>query len=275
MFYEFHKNKLRGRTELSKIIKEYGNKIASEDELQAELSCLDLTTFAITRKRVYKTHVGNMTLRIYGTESVGRDTLYRILSTPPSLPDVEPETEGPDEVPMESASVCSTEHVSKKMKLDETITMSAEFMCRSCKRTNVQGVQATNDTMSTSCIYCGTARPGSLIEEIAEAPDAGCSIEFKSIKHPAKPTEGTPKAFTIDLASEKNEQADNQLRIPDEEHYKLLCTKLTEKLEKQNMKLERRKKQFNEVVHKNTILEEEVKELKSTVASLEKRHASN
>jgi hypothetical protein len=395
MYYKFHIGKFNGKkTILSKKIVEYGCIVNSEDRLHAELSKLDLTSFELSGKRVFTNAIGCVSLRVTGSECVGEDTLYRIMSDDPSSqspPLFEPETRSP-----EASTTQSTKHESKKRKLDASNTALATFLCRHCKQ--------SNDTVHKSCIYCGTPRPGSLVEETTRASQAvaapavpassrtwecrhctrynnavhrsclycQCLRSSKSstasqnnhyarnyqapyfsqyayykdshqqtiaapahtnypysythqyyqsaqnAMHRSQPSDSTQNTlnstghsntnivtqpFESEGASEasllrrergegeRSAHEGKQTQHPDEGHYKILCTKLTEKLEKQHSKLERRKKdfievieknamlqqevkyrkmEFNEVVEKNSMLEQEVEELRIKVASLEK-----
>lgn len=68
----------------------------------------------------------------------------------------------------------------------------------------------------------------------------------------------------------QSQKGSNQSQKLDEGHYESLCTRLTEKLEKASTKLERRKEEYNVLVQKCKVLEEENHSMKSRLASLER-----
>jgi len=135
MFYMHHKGKFGNKkTALTKKIDEYKDKIPLIDgELKTEISKLDLTTFEVSSRKLTKNIVGGMTLKLFGVEKVGLDTLYRILPDEPSPPVPEPDTElvssqpDPDLEASQPDPVTwlgiddSVEHVSKKRKRGDLV----------------------------------------------------------------------------------------------------------------------------------------------------------
>ena len=339
MFYKYHIIKFdKKKLVLTKKIKEYGNEISQKDELQTELGDLDLTSFVVSNKKIVKTSVGGISLRLKGDEKVGADTIYRLLpdqSTPSSSPIPEPAA-----TQSASTTTQSTEHVSKKRKL--LSSSPSTFTCRAC--------QKLNDIARASCMHCSAVRPGSLVEETGhvvtqpvQAPAAPTNYQYNqrsAHQYPqqthalrnqhllllqnahASATHGhgvpphvvaqslqAPAAHAIPTIYQSNQRDSSSVQCdqysqqtqtlqyqhpsppPNENndqnmssaasaphdpssetaaHYESLCSQLTQKLEKVNAKSERRKKNYNEMVQRNAMLEEEVRELKARNASLER-----
>lgn len=313
LFYRHHLKKLDGKkTLLTKKITEYGGNMSSSDLMQTELCKLQLTTFQLSGAKVTKNAIGGRTIRISGSQIEGRDTLYRII--PPTSP--QPPFEPMVDSPVRSISNNkSTEHVSKKRKLEGNIST---FTCKSCRW--------ANDIRRSSCIQCSASRPGSLAEgitqavqqrapapqnttnqwaciacwrhnnswnsfclrcqcprspqgEINQAPAHG---HYHTQHHP--PTQNATYRAQTTSHSEPNNSACDPCNFsaaatpqetknshPDEGHYEKLCQRLTEKLEKVNVKMEHRKKQSKELTEKNALLAKEVEDLKIKVASLERQ----